>query len=80
MFLLEKYKEKVAYSLDLCLKDLIFLTLRRVDIVLIFYISRCFGAYIIETGNAKKPQVDLEGKAYKGRVTALELDYNICEE
>lgn len=56
------------------------MTLRGIDIILIFYISRCFGACIIETSNAKKPRIDLGGGAYKGRVTALELNYNICEE
>ncbi len=38
------------------------------------------GACIVETGNAKKALIDLGEEAYKGRVTAFELDCNICGE
>ncbi len=37
-------------------------------------------ACVVETGNAKKPRIDLGGEAYKRRRTAFELDYNICGE
>lgn len=47
--LLRKYKERAAYSFDLCLEDLISLTLRGVDIILIFYICRYFEIHGIST-------------------------------
>ena len=38
------------------------------------------GTCIIEISNAKKLWTELGGEAYKGRVTAFELDYNIYGE
>ncbi len=37
-------------------------------------------ACIVEIGNTKKPGIDLGREAYKGRVIAFKLDYNICRE
>lgn len=39
-----------------------------------------FRACIVKTGNLKKSRIDLGKKAYKGKVTAFELDCNICRE
>lgn len=33
----------------------------------------------VETGNAKKSRIDLGEEIYKGKMTAFELDCNICE-
>ncbi len=38
------------------------------------------GTCVVETGNAKKPRIDLGEEAYKGRATAFELDCNIYRE
>lgn len=35
-------------------------------------------ACIAKTSNVKNPWIHLEGEAYKERVTAFELDCNIC--
>lgn len=35
---------------------------------------------VLEIGKAKNPQTELGREAYKGRVTAFELDYNIYGE
>lgn len=38
------------------------------------------GVCIVETGNAIKSWINLGGEANKRRMTAIELDYNICTE
>lgn len=36
------------------------------------------GACVAETGNAKKPRIGFGGETYQRKVTAFELNCNIC--
>ncbi len=76
MFLPGKYKERAAYSPNLCLEDSIPLTLRKVDIVLIFYIGRRFESHALSTRVTLHPvsrQAVESGSESNGRYSGVRV-------
>ena len=76
LFLSRKYKKRATNSPNLCLEDLIPLTLRRVDMILIFYIGRRFKIYALSTRMTSHPvsrQVVELGSESDGRYSEMRV-------